>query len=113
MDEFEGWDREEHYPWMAETLHRELQGEGPQIVTLQEQRGSGTLVSVNEEGRRLVLQTETGEEIRLRVGGDSDIEGVPDRSVLEVGMHVSALYVVPQGGNAALGYDVWEMQVTP
>lgn len=113
MDEFEGWDREEHYPWMAETLHRELMGEGPQIVTLEEQQNSGTLVSVTEEGRRLVLQTESGEEIRLRMGGDTDLEGVPDRSALEVGMSVSALYAIPQGGNAALGYDVWEMQVEP
>ena len=75
MDEFEGWDREEHYPWIAETLHREFRGEGPQIVTLQEQRRDGTILNVNEEGRRLVLQTDSGEEIRLRIGGDSDIEG--------------------------------------
>ena len=113
MNEFEGWDREEHYPWMAETLYRELQGEGPQIVSIEEKENSGTLVSVTEEGRRLVLQTESGEEIRLRMGGDTDLEGVPDRSALEVGMHTSVLYAVPQGGNAALGYDVWEMQVEP
>ena len=113
MDEFEGWDREEHYPWMAETLHREFRGEGPQIVTLQEQHRDGTILNVNEEGRRLVLQTDTGEEIRLRIGGDSDIEGVPDRSALEQGMNISVLYVIPQGGNAALGFDVWEMRVGP
>ncbi len=113
MDEFEGWDREEHYPWMAETLHREFRGEGPQIVTLQEQRRDGTILSVNEEGRRLVLQTDSGEEIRLRMGGDSDLEGVADRSELEEGMNLSVLYVVPQGGVAALGYDVWEMRVAP
>jgi cyclase len=113
MDEFEGWDREEHYPWMAETLHRELRDEGPQTVSLQERRGSGTIVNVNEEGRRLVLQTDAGDEIRLRVGADADIEGVPDRSALEEGMTLSVLYVVPQGGNAALGFDVWEMTVEP
>ncbi|MEE8439952.1 MAG: MBL fold metallo-hydrolase [Micropepsaceae bacterium] len=114
MDEFEGWDREEHYPWMAETLHREFRGEGPQIVTLQEQRRDGTILNVNEEGRRLVLQTDSGEEIRLRIGGDSDIEGVPDRSALEEGMRVSVLYAVAQGANAApLGFDVWEMRVAP
>jgi cyclase len=113
MDEFEGWDREEHYPWMAETLHREFQGEGPQIVTLQEQRRDGTILSVNEEGRRLVLQTDSGEEIRLRMGGDADLEGIPDRSALEEGMNLSVLYAVPQGGVAALGYDVWEMRVAP
>nr|TFG54814.1 MAG: MBL fold metallo-hydrolase [Hyphomicrobiales bacterium] len=113
MNEFEGWDREEHYPWMAETLYREFRGEGPQIVALEEQRAEGTILNVNEEGRRLVLQTETGEEIRLRIGADADIEGVPDRSELSQSMHVSVLYVIPQGANAALGYDVWEMRVAP
>ena len=113
MNEFEGWDREEHYPWMAETLFREFRGEGPQIVSLEERRSEGTISDVNEEGRRLVLRTGDGEEIRLRVGADADIEGVTDRSELAQGMNVSVLYVIPQGANAALGYDIWEMVVAP
>jgi len=49
----------------------------------------------------------------LRVGGDTDIEGVPDCSALETGVNLSVLYVMPQGGNATLGYDVLEMWVVP
>jgi hypothetical protein len=47
------------------------------------------------------------------MGGDTDLEGVPDRSALQEGMNTSVLYAIPQGGNAALGFDVWEMQVEP
>ncbi len=113
MDEFDGWDREEHFPWMAETLYRELQGQGPQIVPFAEQRIEGTIVQVEEEGRRLVVKPETGGDVRLRITSASDIEGVADRSQLSEGMEVSALYVVPQGANAALGFDVWELTVEP
>lgn len=114
MHEFEGWDREEHFTWMAETLYRELQGQGPELVTLEERRAEGLISQVNEEGRRMVLRMDSGDEIRLRIGTDADIEGVPDRSALEDGMRVSVLYAVAQGANAApLGFDVWEMQVAP
>jgi len=44
---------------------------------------------------------------------DTDISGVPDRSQLKTGMKITAHYVVPEGANAALGFDVWEMTVTP
>ena len=36
MNEYKGWDRESHFAWIAETLYRELQGQGPQIVPLVE-----------------------------------------------------------------------------
>lgn len=113
MREFVGWDREEHFPWMAETLYRELQGEGPQIVPFEEQNMEGTISQVEEEGRRLSIVGPDGNEVRLRIASDTDIEGIRDRSELREGMNVSALYVVPQGANAALGYDVWELHVTP
>ena len=100
MEEFEGWDREEHFPGMAEGLYRELRGQGPQIVPFAEQRIEGTLLQVEGEGRRLVVKPETGGEVRLRVTSDTDIDGVADRSQLSEGMDVSALYVVPQGANA-------------
>jgi hypothetical protein len=29
MDEYKGWDREQHYPVIAATIYRELRGEGP------------------------------------------------------------------------------------
>jgi cyclase len=112
MNEYQGWDRGEHFELLAETLHRELQGQGPQTVTLVEQRLKGTIQEVREEGRRLLVKPESGADVRLRITSDSDIEGAAtDRSQLKAGMKVSAQYLVPQGANAALGYDVMEMVV--
>ena len=113
MNEYDGWDRQSHFPWMAETLHRELQGQGPQIVTLVEHRLTGTIQQVAEEGRYLTVTSESGQDIRLRVTSDTDIEGVADRSQLRAGLGLSALYAVPQGANAALGFDIWELVVEP
>jgi hypothetical protein len=70
-------------------------------------------LEVEDEGRRLIVQPRTGEEVYLRITGDTDMEGVADRSELRAGMGLSALYVVPQGATAALGYDVWELRITP
>jgi glyoxylase-like metal-dependent hydrolase (beta-lactamase superfamily II) len=112
MNEYQGWDRGEHFELLAETLHRELQGQGPQTVTLVEQRLKGTIQDVREEGRRLLVKPESGADVRLRITSDSDIEGAAtDRSQLKAGMKVSAQYLVPQGASAALGYDVMEMVV--
>lgn len=113
MNEYKGWDRESHYPWIAETLFRELQGMGPQIVPLVEQRLAGTIVQVGQEGRRLTVRTDAGQDMRLRITSDTDIEGATDRSQLKTGMKAAALYVVPQGANAALGFDVYELRVSP
>jgi hypothetical protein len=112
MNEYQGWDRGEHYEWLAETLHRELQGQGPQIVPRVEQRLQGTIAQVREEGRRLVVKPVSGPEVRLRITSDTDIEGAAaDRSQLKAGMKLTASYLVPQGANAALGFDVMEMTV--
>jgi len=113
MNEYKGWDRESHFPWIAETLHRELQGQGPQIVPLVEERVQGTIVQVGQEGRRLTVKSDAGREVRLRVTSDTDIDGAADRSQLKTAMKISALYLVPQGANAALGFDVVEMTVGP
>ncbi|MBX9774795.1 MAG: MBL fold metallo-hydrolase [Xanthobacteraceae bacterium] len=113
MNEYKGWDRESHFAWIAETLYRELQGMGPQLATLVEERLAGTITQVAQEGRRLTVRTDSGRELRLRITSDTDIAGAADRSVLKAGMKVSALYVVPQGANAALGFDVYELTVTP
>jgi hypothetical protein len=113
MSEYKGWDRENHFEWLAETLHRELRGEGPQIVPLVEQKVEGTIMRVEEEGRRLTVKTAAGGDLRLRITSDTDIDGAAsDRSQLKVGMKLTAQYQVPQGANAALGYDVMEMVVT-
>jgi hypothetical protein len=113
MNEYKGWDRESHFAWIAETLYRELQGQGPQIAKLVEQRLKGTILQVGQEGRRLTVRNEAGEQVRLRITSDTDIVGVADRSQLKDGMAASALYVVPQGANAALGFDVYELTVSP
>jgi cyclase len=113
MKEFKGWDRESHFAWTAETLYRELQGMGPQLATLVEERLAGTITQVGQEGRQLTVRTDAGREVRLRITSDTDIEGAADRSQLKAGMKASALYVVPQGANAALGFDAYELVVTP
>src|SRR5262245_8097080 len=112
MNEYQGWDRGEHFEWLAETLYRELQGQGPQVVPLVEQRLSGTILEVREEGLRLAVKPASGPDVRLRITADTDIEGAAaDRSQLKVGMKITASYLVPQGANAALGFDVMEMAV--
>ena len=113
MSEYKGWDRENHFEWLAETLHRELQGEGPQIVPVVDHRVQGAIMEIAEEGRRLTVKQESGQDVRLRVTSDTDIDGAAtDRSQLKVGMKVNAAYQVPQGFNSALGFDVMEMSVT-
>ena len=112
MNEYKGWDRENHFEWLAETLYRELQSMGPLVPTIVEQKVTGTIARLEEEGRRLLVKPTSGSDVRLRVASDTDIDGAAtDRSQLKVGMKVSATYQVPQGFNAALGYDVIEMIV--
>src|SRR5262245_39557741 len=113
MNEYKGWDRENHFEWLAETLHRELQGQGPQIPQIVEQKVSGTIARLEEEGRRLIVKSDSGADVRLRIASDTDIDGAAtDRSELKLGMKLTATYQVPQGFNAALGYDVVEMLVS-
>jgi cyclase len=113
MSEYKGWDRDSHYPWMAETIYRELQSLPPQIVPITEHSIKGTITKIAEEGRFLTANADAGEEIRLRTAGDTVFEGVADRSQLKVGMKFAAQYMVPEGANAALGYDVMEFVVQP
>jgi cyclase len=114
MSEYKGWDRENHFEWLAETVYRELKGEGPQQVRIVDRETSGTIVRAEDEGRRLVVRPGLGPELRLRITADSDIDGAAtDRSQLRAGMKVKASYQVPEGFNPALGYDVMEMSVSP
>jgi cyclase len=113
MSEYQGWDRDSHFPWMAETIYRELEGEGPQIVAMAEHTVKATISKLAEEGRFLTVKAESGEEVRLRISTETNFEGIADRSRLRPGMKVTALYQVPQGANAALGYDVEELDVEP
>ena len=109
MSEYQGWDRENHFEWLAETLWRELQGMGPQIAQISEQNIKATITAVAEEGRFITVKPDGGPEVRLRTAGDTVFEGVADRSLLRIGMKVDAQYMIPQGANAALGYDVMEL----
>ncbi len=111
MNEFKDWDRATHFDWLAETLHRELSGLGPIIVTTRDITATGELTSVAEAGRNLTLRTADGKDVRLRVTSDSDIEGAADRTQLKIGMKIAVLYKMPDDFNAALGYDVIELNV--
>ena len=112
MNEYKGWDRENHFEWLAETLYRELQSMGPLLPNIVEQKVTGTITRLEEEGRRLLVKQAAGPDVRLRIASDTDIDGAAnDRSQLKLGQKVSATYQVPQGFNAALGYDVIEMIV--
>ena len=111
MNEFKNWDRATHFDWLAETIHRELSGLGPIIVTTKEISATGELTKIAEAGRNLILRTAEGNEVRLRVTSDTDIEGAADRTQLKIGMKITALYKSPDDFNAALGFDVIEMNV--
>jgi len=113
MREYQGWDRDEHLSWTADTIYRELRGEGPQKSSTAEKTVKGAIVKASEEGRRLTLALEGGKELRLRITSETDIEGVADRTQLKDGQKVTALYAEPQDGSAPLGYDVLELVVEP
>jgi cyclase len=111
MKEFEGWDRGNHFPAMAATIHRELGGEGPEIVPLAERNARVTITGITEEGRFLTVTTDDGKELRLRAAGEVDFEGVTDRSELKLGMKLLVHYLEPADGKAPLGFDITELAV--
>ena len=113
MEEYPDWDRTSHLDWIAETIFRELQGMGPIVVKIETRQGKGTLAKIAEEGRYLTLTQDNGQELRLRISSDSNIEGITDRSKFAVGQTLSATYEVPENFNPALGFDVEEITVTP
>ena len=73
----------------------------------------GELTRVVEAGRNLTVKTAKGEEIRLRITSDTNIEGAADRTRLALGMKARVLYKEPEDFNPALGYDVIELEVVP
>jgi hypothetical protein len=113
MNEFKGWDRGSHFEWMAETIHRELNGQGPQKVDYTQAQAKGTLREIKEEGRYFSFRTTDGKDLRLRVASDTNIEGVADRTRLRAGMTGEASYLVPNNFNPALGFDIMEITVKP
>jgi cyclase len=113
MHEYAGWDRDEHLSWTADTIYRELKGEGPQKSSVAEKEVKGIIARATDEGRRLTLTLDGGKEMRLRITSETDIEGVADRTQLKDGQKVTALYEEPQGASSPLGYDVLELNVQP
>src|SRR6266568_507307 len=75
MNEYKGWDRENHFEWLAETLYRELQSMGPLLPNIVEQKVMGTIARLEEEGRRLLVNQAAGPDVRLRIASDTDIDG--------------------------------------
>ena len=113
MKEFSDWDRTEHLPWEAATIYRELQGLGPQIITVVERRLSGVVSSAVQDGRFVTVTGSDGTAVRLRLTGDTNFHGIADRTEVRPGMKASALYEVPDGIVPALGYDALEVTFTP
>jgi cyclase len=111
MDEFKGWDRTQHLPWTADTIYRELKHEGPVVVHTEEKNLTGLIVKTAEDGRFLTVDTGGAEPVHLRVDEETDLEGVDNRTGLKDGMKVTALYAVPEGMSAALGYDALELTI--
>jgi len=111
MKSFAEWDRSEHLPWMAATIHRELQGLPPQVITTTERRVSGVVAGALQDGRRVTVTAGDGTQVLLRVTGDTNFNGIADRTEIRAGMKVSAVYEVPQGLTPALGYDTLELTV--
>jgi hypothetical protein len=112
MKSFGEWDRAEHLPWIAATIHRELQGLGPQIITVAERRLSGVVSSAVQDGRFVTVTVGDGTQVRLRVTGDTVFEGIGDRTQIRSGMKLSAVYEVPDGIVPALGFDTLEFTVS-
>jgi cyclase len=112
MKAFGEWDRTEHLPWIAATIHRELQGLGPQVIGVAERRLSGVVSTAVQDGRFVTVTAGDGTPVRLRVTGDTVFDGIADRTALKPGMKVSAVYEVPEGIVPALGYDTLELTVS-
>jgi glyoxylase-like metal-dependent hydrolase (beta-lactamase superfamily II) len=113
LNEDRDWDRTEHLSWTADTIYRELKGEGPQAVQTTEKRLSGIVAKAVQDGRFLTVRSEDGTETQLRITADTDVAGIADRTLVRPGMKLSALYQIPQGVSPALGYDALEMTVAP
>ena len=110
MNEYSAWDRTEHLSWTADTIYRELRGEGPMIVRITEKRISGVVAKAVQDGRFVTVKTQDGTELQLRVTADTDVAGIADRTLVRPGMTLSALYQIPAGVNPVLGYDALEIR---
>ncbi len=106
MNEYKGWDRTQHLPVTAAAIYRELRGEGPEITPVVEKKVSGKIAASREEGRYLTIVTDSGQTLELRTAGNTDIEGILDRSHFKVGMKLTATYEEQKEWNEALEVKV-------
>ena len=111
MHEYKDWDRGAHLSATAETIYRELKGEGPEIAPFVDRTAIVTITNLAEEGRFLTVTTAEGKELHLRAAGDVDFEGIKDRSELKPGMKVKVSYLEPTKGRAPLGFDITMLEL--
>ncbi len=111
MNEYKDWDRGAHLSATAETIYRELNGEGPEIAPFVDRTAVVTITKLAEEGRFLTVSTAEGKELHLRAAGDVDFEGIKDRSELKPGMKVKVDYLEPTKGRAPLGFDITMLEL--
>jgi hypothetical protein len=86
---------------------------GPQFVQTTEKRVSGIVAKAVQDGRFVTVKSADGTETQLRITADTDVAGIADRTLVQPGMKLSALYQIAQGARPALGYDALEMTVAP
>ena len=111
MHEYKDWDRTEHLSWTADTIYRELKGEGPLVIKTDRKQVSGTVASAVDDGRFVTVKGDDGKDVRLRIGADTDVDGIADRTLLKPGMRLTALFEIPENFNPALGYDAVQVSV--
>jgi len=81
------------------------------FIRTTEKRIGGVVTKAFQDGRFVTVKGQDGTELQLRITADTDVAGIPDRTVIRPGMKLSALYEIPEGVNPALGYDAVEMTV--
>lgn len=111
MHEYADWDRTEHLSWTADTIYRELKGEGPLAIKTEQKQLSGTVARAVDDGRFVTVKDDRGADLRLRIGADTDVEGISDRTQIRPGMRLTAVYEIPEGINPALGFDALQVTV--
>ena len=106
MNEFKEWDRAIHLPVVAAAIYRELQGEGPEITPVTEKQVRARITKLAEQARFVTVETDSGQELLLRVSNVTDVEGIADPSQLRIGMRLNVLYEEQKPWNDALEVSV-------
>jgi hypothetical protein len=112
MHEYRDWDRTEHLSWTADTVYRELKGEGPLTIKTEQKQVDGIVARAADDGRFVTVKDAGGTDVQLRIGADTDVEGVNDRTLIRPGMRLTGVYEIPEGINPALGYDALQVSVS-